>query len=87
MVSTIVNINRIIMEVFIPMKSLNIKEWVFTALLCISTIALYAFAWGIPIMWIWNSVVPNISHMPEISYLQAVGIIAIGRIITYRWDQ
>ena len=87
MVSTIVNINRNIMEVFMPMKSSDVKELIFDSLLYALAIAGYAFAWGIPIMWIWNSVIPNISHMPEISYIQAVGIIAIGRIITYRWNQ
>lgn len=69
------------------MKSLDVKELVFECLLYALAIAGYAFAWGIPVMWIWNSVVPNITHMPEISYLQAVGIIAIGRIITYRWER
>lgn len=67
-----------------PMKSSDVKELISVCLMYALAIAGYAFAWGIPVMLIWNSVIPNISHMPEISYLQAVGIIAIGRIITHR---
>ena len=66
------------------MKSLDVKELVSVCLMYALDIAGYAFAWGIPIMWIWNSIIPQITSMPEISYIQAVGIIAIGRIITYR---
>ena len=73
------------MEVFIHMKSSDVKEIIIEGILHSLTIAGYAFAWGMPIMWIWNSIIPQITSMPEISYIQAVGIIAIGRIITYRW--
>ena len=39
---------------------------------------------AIPIMYIWNAVIPSISNVSEITYLQSVGITLVGHLCTFK---
>ena len=39
---------------------------------------------AIPIMYIWNTVIPSISNISEITYLQSLGITLIGHLCTFK---
>lgn len=44
-------------------------------------VVLFGLALGYLIMWLWNSLMPALFSLPEITYWQSVGIFILARII------
>jgi len=57
---------------------LKIAAWIIGG---ISLAILFAFVFGTFIMLLWNWLMPMIFSLPEINYLQAVGILVLTRLL------
>ncbi len=57
---------------------LKIAAWIIGG---ISLAILFAFIFGTFIMLLWNWLMPMIFSLPEINYLQAVGILVLARLL------
>lgn len=40
------------------------------------------FVFGSVVMWLWNWLVPDLFNGPEISFIQALGLLVLARILT-----
>jgi hypothetical protein len=57
------------------MKHRNFRFWWVLAMLAF--VAVFSFA----VMWLWNWLLPGIVGLPEITLLQALGLLALARIL------
>lgn len=42
---------------------------------------LFAFVFGYAVMWLWNALIPEIFGLKTISYLQAIGLIILTKLL------
>jgi len=59
------------------MKTVFRKRWYFFVPLIL--IAFIAF--GFITMWLWNSLMPVLFHLPEITFWQSVGLLVLSRLL------
>ena len=59
----------------------QLNEAIETTLTAILIIALAAVILGLPLMWLWNWLMPTIFNLPEITFWQALGINALSTIL------
>ena len=52
-----------------------------TILTAILIIAVTAVILGLPLMWLWNWLMPTIFYLDEITFLQALGLNALATIL------
>jgi hypothetical protein len=57
------------------------KTTIETTLTAILIIALVAVILGLPLMWLWNWLMPTIFNLPEITFWQALGLNALTTIL------
>ena len=55
------------------------KYWLF--LLIPLGIAAFALVMGYLVMWLWNAILPDVLGVRSINYWQAIGILALSRIL------
>ena len=55
----------------------NRRRWIFFPLLFLSGIALMGYL----VMWLWNAILPEISGLSSITFLQALGILLLSRLL------
>jgi hypothetical protein len=53
-------------------------EAILTAILLIAVVAVIL---GLPLMWLWNWLMPGIFNLPEITFWQALGLNALSTIL------
>jgi hypothetical protein len=63
------------------MKMNNIIETIGSILTAILLIVLVAAILGLPLMWLWNWLMPGIFNLPEITFWQALGLNALSTIL------
>jgi hypothetical protein len=56
------------------------KQTIETTLTAILLIVLVATLLGLPLMWLWNWLMPTIFNLPEITFWQALGLNALATI-------
>jgi len=59
----------------------QLNEAIETTLTAILIIALAAVILGLPLMWLWNWLMPTIFNLPEITFWQALGLNALSGIL------
>ena len=59
------------------MKTISKKRWYFFPPLILAALAAFSFL----TMILWNSLLPGIFHLPEISFWQAVGLLVLSRLL------
>ena len=59
----------------------QLNEAIETTLTAILIIALAAVILGLPLMWLWNWLMPTIFNLPEITFWQALGLNALTTIL------
>ena len=47
---------------------------IYAVLISVITIAVLAFLYAFPLMWLWNWLMPILFELPEISFWQSLGI-------------
>ena len=55
----------------------NTIQAILTAILLIAVVAVIL---GLPLMWLWNWLMPTIFNLPEITFWQALGLNALATI-------
>jgi len=60
------------------MKVLKVVGWVLFGL---SAAALLGLALGLPVMWLWNWLMPALFHLPAVGYWQAVGLLLLCHLL------
>jgi hypothetical protein len=50
------------------------KENIIGFLIDVIVILIAAILTAFPIMWLWNAVIPDIFNLPEITFIQALGL-------------
>jgi len=60
------------------MKVLKVVGWVLFGLLAAAALGLVL---GLPVMWLWNGLLPSLFHLPEITYWQAVGLLILCHLL------
>lgn len=59
------------------MKTVFRKRWYY-----FTPLILVAFAgFGYFTMWLWNSLMPGLFHLPELTFWQTVGLMALSRLL------
>lgn len=44
---------------------------------------LVGLLFALPVMWIWNAVIPNIFGLPTIGFGQAMGLVVLSKLLFY----
>ena len=57
------------------------KTTIEATLTAILIIALAAIILGLPLMWLWNWLMPTLFNLPEITFIQALGLNALTTIL------
>ena len=57
------------------------KQTIETTLTAILLIVLVATLLGLPLMWLWNWLMPMLFNLPEITFWQALGLNALSTIL------
>ena len=60
------------------MKALKIIGWVLTG---VAAIAALALALGVPVMLLWNWLMPALFELPRITYWQSIGLLVLCHIL------
>lgn len=50
------------------------KEIIIGFLIGVVVILIAVILTAFPVMWLWNAVIPDIFNLPEITFMQAVGL-------------
>lgn len=59
------------------MRPFNERNRFFLAPLILVAIA----GFGLVTMWLWNALLPQILHLPQISFWQAIGLLVLSRLL------
>jgi hypothetical protein len=59
----------------------SIWRYIGYGLLGVIGITAFALLFGLVIMWLWNLLIPTILHLTTITFLQAVGLAILGRLL------
>ena len=54
------------------------KFWIFKVII-IAAVAIFGF--GFAVMWLWNSLIPDLFHGPVINFPQAIGLLILSKIL------
>jgi hypothetical protein len=49
--------------------------------LVLMTVVVIGLLCGLPIMWLWNWLCPQLFHLPTITFWQAIGLFALVRCL------
>lgn len=59
-------------------------KWIFKGIAIGIMIVAFAFAFGWLVMWLWNALIPVIFHGPTVTYMQAIGLLVLTRLLVGR---
>ena len=59
------------------MRTIFKKRWYFFIPLVLAAMVVFGYI----TMWLWNALLPEIFHLPEITFWQSLGILILSRII------
>ena len=61
------------------------RKWLWFLPIGVAAIALFIFIGGTVVQLLWNWLLPSLFGWPSVSFWQAVGILALSRILFGRW--
>lgn len=57
------------------------RNWMFKAAKIALLAAVFVLVAGVVVMWLWNALVPDIFGVSEITWLQALGLLVLARLL------
>ena len=61
------------------------RKWFPLIVLAPFAIALFIYLGGLLVMWLWNAMLPPLFGLPVVTFWQAVGLLALSRILFGGW--
>jgi hypothetical protein len=59
----------------------NVSEFLFSAAIVAVVMSVIVLLWGLPLMWLWNWIMPTVFGLQTITFWQAVGLNFISHIL------
>lgn len=59
----------------------NVSEFLFSAAIVAVVMSVLVLLWGLPLMWLWNWIMPTVFGLQTITFWQAVGLNSMSHIL------
>jgi hypothetical protein len=56
-------------------------KWIFIAPAALVGVALFIYLGGAVVQWLWNGLLPSLFGLPAVTFWQALGLLALSRIL------